>query len=244
MVVELFDVVGDGDESDIVLSIEEDRPHYSARPGLIRKLLPIAVDTTTGKVTSGGSYLFDSVENARRYLHWTEAEYRVDGLLFHERPFVSNLTCFLGSVVGAYDYAPIETSQASKRVQIFQAAPGRARPVAEQAWPRIQAAGGQHGLSAVWLGVDSGSDRIALLTVVSRTASLAGDDYGAWARLSNVEWADELMTPESPVKPLHDACMWVFTVWRPPREGKETLGLWPNSPPLPAPSYHQGAASI
>ncbi len=239
--VEWFDVVGEGSESDIVVSIETDRPHYSARPGLIRKLLPIAVDKASGKVTAGGSYLFDSLENARGYLQWTETEYRVDGLLFHEQPFVANLSCFLGSTVGAVDYAPIETSHASKRIQVFQASPGAAARLAKDAWPAIEKAGAAHGLSSAWLGVDASSDRIALLTVAARTASEQGDDYSAWDRLNAVPLAEKAFPAGSLVKVIHDACMWVFTIWRPPVDGNETLGLWPNSPPLPAPSYH-GAA--
>src|SRR5258708_37730659 len=154
-VIELFDVVSSEDESAIVESIETDRPHYALRPGLIRKLLPIAIDAVSGKVTSGGSYLFDSLAHAREYLRWTGEEYRSGGRLFHEQPFVANLFCFVGQIVGAHDFKPFESAHASKRVQISRAPAGQSRQIALDLWPSVIDAAAFSELSALWLAYNS-----------------------------------------------------------------------------------------
>src|SRR5262245_2967208 len=44
--------------------IERDRMYMTARPGLIRKLVPIGLDFAMGNLWSGGRYLFDTKEDA------------------------------------------------------------------------------------------------------------------------------------------------------------------------------------
>lgn len=241
MIVELFDVAGSEDATAIVDSIEADRPHYTTRPGLVRKLLPLAIDAATGKVTSGGCYLFASLENAQAYLRWTGEEYRVDDLLFHERPFVANLSCFVGSVVGAHDFDSLQTAQASVRIQLWQAPTHRAGQIARAAWRELKAAAEEMSLSGIWLAFEPDTDRIALITVIHRTESARGDDYDAWNRLSSEPSTGNVLSKDAALASVHDACMWIFTVWQPPRNGTQTLGLWPNSPPLPSPDYHGSA---
>jgi hypothetical protein len=238
VIVELFDVAGSDDEAAIVDSIEADRPHYTLRPGLVRKLLPLAIDATTGKVTSGGAYLFDSVQNAKAYLRWTGEEYRVDGLLFHERPFVANLSCFIGPVVGAHDFDSFETAQASLRIQIWQAPTHQAGQIARAAWQALKRGAEEAGLSGIWLAFEPDSDRIALITVIRRTEGVLGDDYDAWDRLNSKQSIGDVLSNGTALTSLHDACMWIFTIWQPPQDGIQKLGLWPNSPPLPSPAYH------
>jgi hypothetical protein len=241
MIVELFDVAGSDDATAIVDSIEADRPHYTVRPGLVRKFLPLAIDATTGNVTSGGAYLFDSLENAQAYLRWTGEEYRVEGLLFHERPFVANLSCFIGPVVGAHDFDSFETAQASIRIQLWQAPLHQAHRIARAAWSALKAAAGELGLSGIWLAVEPDTDRIALITVIRRTESVGGDDYDAWNRLGTERSPGKMLSNNTALKSVHDACMWIFTIWQPARNGIRQLGLWPNSPPLPSPAYDGSA---
>ena len=48
--------------------IERDRPVMAARPGVLRKLLPIRIDESG--VFSGGCYLLDTQENAIAFQDW------------------------------------------------------------------------------------------------------------------------------------------------------------------------------
>ena len=50
----------------IAPSIERDRMYMSARPGMLHKHIPISFDANHN-VFSGGRYLFDTAEHARKY---------------------------------------------------------------------------------------------------------------------------------------------------------------------------------
>jgi hypothetical protein len=242
MLIEWFDIVGDDDESSIVASIENDRPDYSRRPGLVRKLLPVVFSPASERTMSGGFYLFDTVANAREHQHWTEAVHRVDGRLFHERPFVRNLRGQVAAVVGVHDFAPLATAQAAQRVRIWDV-PGRdVETLARECWPAVLSQGAA-GLSSVWLGVNVEQHRIVLVTVAPRTAGTADPDLEVLqslrGRLAIPFSAGALAAP-----PAIDLCMWIFTIWRPPGRDGVRAGVWPNSPPFPAPVDHVHAPAV
>lgn len=233
MLIEWFDVVSDDDESSIVASIENDRPDYSSQPGFVRKLLPIVFSPASEHTMSGGFYLFDTVANAHRHQQWTENVHRVDGRVFHERPFVSNLRGQAATVVGAHDFAPLRTSQAAQRVRIWDTRGQDAEQLAREYWPAVMAAG-DGGLSSVWLGANSAEQRIVLVTIAPRTAG--GSDLDLEV-LRALRGRLAIPFPAGPLAsvPLVDLCMWVFTIWRAPGAEGVRPGLWPNSPPFPAP---------
>lgn len=236
MLIEWFDVVGDDDESSIVASIEHDRPDYSRQPGFVRKLLPIVFSPGSEQTMSGGFYLFDTVDNARKHQHWTETVHRVDGRLFHERSFVRNLKGQLAAVVGAHDYAPLVTAHAAQRVRIWDAPGQDVERLARKSWPAVRAAGAA-GLSSVWLGANAEDHRIVLVTVAPRTPGLAGLDLQV---LQALRGPLAVLFSSGPLAaaPAIDLCMWVFTIWRPPGIDGVRAGIWPNSPPFPAPAEY------
>jgi hypothetical protein len=232
LLAEWFDVEGGApDPLELVRSIEQDRPHYVRRPGLVRKLLPISVDPKTGKVGSGGFYLFKRLQDTDEYFRWTESEYRVDGLLFHERPFVANLHKFVGRIVAARDFRPIGLSHAALRFQLWNCRERDAETRASRVWSELSRVAEVAGLASVWLAVDAPNQHIGAVTVASRTPDTATDDYGAWKRLTSVTELDELRS----LTKVQDLTLWVFTIWLPPAGDTDPTGLWPNSPPLPAP---------
>src|ERR1044071_2783839 len=47
--------------------LERDRTFMSARPGFVRKLVPLGIDPFTGDLSSGGRYLFESKQDADAY---------------------------------------------------------------------------------------------------------------------------------------------------------------------------------
>ena len=232
LLAEWFDVEGgDPDPLELVRGIEQDRPNYIRRPGFVRKLLPLSVDPRTGKVGSGGFYLFKRVQDTDEYFRWTESEYRVDGLLFRERPFVANLNQFVGRIVGARDFRPIGLSHASLRFQLWSCRERDAGARATRVWPELSRMAEIAGFASVWLAADEVNQHIGAVTVASRTPDTATDDYGAWGRLAGVAELDELRS----LTKVQDLTLWVFTIWLPTKGTSETSWLWPNSPPLPAP---------
>jgi hypothetical protein len=232
LLAEWFDVEGgEPDPAELVRSIEQDRPHYIRRPGFVRKLLPISVDPHTGKAGSGGFYLFKRLQDTDDYFRWTESEYRADGLLFRERPFVGRLNKFVGRIVGARDFRPIGLSHASLRFQLWNCSDADAAARAARVWPELSRVTETAGFASVWLAADTTNQLIGAVTVASRTPGIATDDYSAWGRLADVAELDELRS----LTKVRDLTLWVFTIWLPAGDNSETSWLWPNSPPLPAP---------
>ena len=239
MLVEWFDLVPTaGDDAlgpDLVNQIESGRPDFAARPGLIRKLLPVSMDQQTGHTSSGGSYLFDSLDNARAHLKWTQSIYRLDGLLFSEQPWVANMDGFVGQVVGAYDFKPLATSHSAQRIQVWRVTTDDALALASRAWPHLLQSARHANLSSVWLGVDTSKQTLGLVSVVSRSPNETGHDYRALHSLRDCAIVDKILPELQPQNAIVDKSMWVITIWLPPQNGRIPDGLWPNSPPLPAP---------
>jgi hypothetical protein len=239
MLVEWFDVVvPEGEEAlgpQLVEEIEYGRPGFSIRPGLIRKLLPVSVDLITGGISSGGSYLFDSFESARRHLDWTRTDYRINGLLFAEQPWVANMRGFLGKVIGAHDFKPVATSHASQRIQVWRVEKGDVEALASKAWPKVVQRAREADFASIWLGADPSTRTVGLVSVVSRSPNEPGRDYDALRTLDQARVVTEALPGLETERVIVDKSMWVITIWLPPIDGKVSEGLWPNSPPLPGP---------
>jgi hypothetical protein len=237
VLIEWFDVLGDTrDLTPIVSDIERDRTTYSARPGFVRKLLPIARDLVTGASYSGGSYLFDTPENAIAHQRWSTMEHRVDGLLFPEQPWLSNFDGFVGELVGAVDGECDLAGHAAKRILVWSVAGRSVRTVASELWPRILGSIKDGSIVSAWLGVNEGSSTIGLVLVCARDVGQYSYPHNVYERLRAVELFDGDISPDGQI--IVDRCMQVFTIWLPPKRRRPTPGLWPNSPPLPSPEYH------
>jgi hypothetical protein len=242
ILIEWFDVIGDSrDLNPIVEEIERDRAVYADRPGFVRKLLPFVSDVITGENYAGGSYLFETAANAQSHSDWTTKEHRVDGMLFPEMPWVANFGGFVGEVIGAVDADSNLSNHAAKRILVWQAGRDAAREAAGAIWPLVLEAFKDKRLVGAWLGVNEAENTVGLVLVATRMADRSANDYAGFEFLRGLEIFE---TGAPPVEQLIvDRCMWVFTIWLPPSQGKETAGLWPNSPPMPAPDYHQSPAN-
>jgi hypothetical protein len=236
MLIAIFDVAGNDGPAAIVREIERDRELSAVRAGFVRKLLPIYIDPDTGAAQTGGSYLFDTLENARAYEHWELHENLTDGKLFTDRPFVSNYHSYAAHVIGAEDFKPLNSGQGTKHVQIWRLAEAKATVVAQQLLPQVRQRCQAAGLSSFWLAASEDNVCIALLTVGEPGERGEGLDYAALHSLkgkSPLPDGDPLL---SGATKLEDQCFWVFTVWQPFSAGiRMPAALWPNSPPLPAP---------
>lgn len=238
LLIEWFDVLGDAsDLTPVVSDIERDRADYAARPGFVRKLLPIVTDVITGASYSGGSYLFDTVGNAQVHHHWATVERKIDGVAFPDQPWLANFDGFIGEVVGAVDVGDDLSRHAAKRIVVWKAGTRPAREVAAALWTRLLALLARQPFVSVWLGVDDSANTLGLVLVCSRPADSGSHSYAAFELLRGIPLFDEGVLP--PDELVVDRCMWVFTIWLPPVHGQPTEGLWPNSPPLPAPAGHR-----
>src|SRR5690242_14263507 len=66
---------------DIVPMIERDRTVMTARPGFLRKFIPLQIDPASGNLLSGGRYLFRTAQDARQYQTWLWHDFVLDGVV-------------------------------------------------------------------------------------------------------------------------------------------------------------------
>jgi hypothetical protein len=92
-------------------------------------------------------------------------------------------------------------------------------------------------LVGAWLGVNDVDNTLGLVLVCTRWSDRGTNDYLSFEFLRSLALFEAGAPPQEQL--IVDRCMWVFTIWLPPSAGHATSGLWPNSPPLPAPDYHQ-----
>lgn len=80
------------------------------RPGMFLKYLPYCYDQVTGKLLTGGSYLFDTLDDAKDYARWTTEDFEVGdpATKFWDQPLWESTTRNTWDVIGAYNFAPME----------------------------------------------------------------------------------------------------------------------------------------
>jgi hypothetical protein len=241
-----FRLAGDYPQNEVAPDLERDRMLMSPQPGIQQKHIPISLDFThftngNPDLLSGGRYLIDTWQDARRYEHFVEEEYSLGGLQFFERPRFFDPECHAFKVIGAYDFSDIHTTQVIVRTERFTMPPASAG-LLKQKWNAIHAEAGARGFASVWL-LYNDIERIA--SVVYYHDRIVPRDPSApdFASLGYVEGSTplghhiaELGWPRT-----FDRTSWVFTIWHPfvPGDHGEP-SEWPHSPPFALPGCGDG----
>jgi hypothetical protein len=219
--------------------IERDRVIMAARPGMIRKLLPLRVDASG--VFCGGCYLFDTRANAQAFGDWVKDEFVLDGTKFFDRPVFMEPSAQSWDVVGVEDLADVHTDQHVMRVERWHTmTPAGESDLRERWWPRILQDARDAGLTSVWLLVDPDEHhpQVGLVTVAAR-ADGGADAPPSLAPLEELPSLGAELACELGATKVFDRTSWVYMVWFPIVDGVlEGTALWPCSPPLP------GTASV
>lgn len=221
--------------------IERDRVIMAARPGMLRKLLPLRVDERG--VTCGGVYLFDTYENAVAYGDWVAHDFVLDGTLFLDRPVFIEPTSQVWHLVGVEDFADVRTDQHVMRFERWHTMdPADIDMLRERHWPGIRDTARQAGLSSAWLLYcpDEHHPQVGLVTVASHGGRTpTGTAEEDLARLESLPSLGAGLAEKLGATKVFDRTSWVYQVWFPLRAaGADYDGssLWPNSPPLPGPN--------
>lgn len=221
---------------------EKNRWSMAARPGELRKLMPIRVDNTG--VFSGGSYLFDTWENAQKFVDWVNNDFIVDGYHYFDNPRYLEKTVQIWHIAAAEDFAPVESKQKIMRFQRWHL-PEDVSPkqLGEEWWPTLREAAVKDDLSSLWLlvGIDE-HDRPelgVLLVSDGDPAEAVNDAYGSEAesihRLESLESPGEQIAEALNATKLFDRTSWIYNIWSPIEDGDTSLDkvLFPVSPPMP-----------
>ncbi len=216
--------------NEVPSAIERDRPHFVARPGFYRKLLPLRLEG--GRVFSGGRYLFASYAQAVDFRRWIEQEFRLDNRLFSERPWARDLTCDPFHVIGAHDFKDVHRSQTVVRAERW-AFEGERGGALDSAWHALRERAEASGLASVWLFFSDERREAAVITVADRIGARdleSPDEVSLRALATRPTFAEEFAR-QPWARKTFDRTSWVFTLWFSPDH--VPLHLWPNSPPLP-----------
>lgn len=124
----------------------------SRRPGMVLKFLPYLYDGVTGKLLTGGSYLFDTYENAKDYIRWASEEFEVGKppVKFTEQPMFESVKSQVWKVIGAHGFAPIEAN-AVVRLQMWRCADVDTESKLRAIWENLKRTAENDGAASVWL---------------------------------------------------------------------------------------------
>jgi hypothetical protein len=199
--------------------IERDRMFQSARPGFLRKYIPIRLGA---ELLSGGRYLFKTAQDARDYAAWVPTYDVYDGPFF-QRPYFGPAECHPWQVIGAADLPGAQTVVRTERFQADH------KLLLELEWPLIRTVAAVRGFSGVWLLYDR-ADRLASLVYFTDDPAVEGAaPLGALL----------------PYPRVFDRTSLVLTRWAPFAAGDHGApSLWPNSPPLPQPTTVDGVCEV
>ncbi|NKB35573.1 MAG: hypothetical protein GKR93_00200 [Gammaproteobacteria bacterium] len=217
-------------------TIEIDRLNMAARPGFNRKLLPLSVEQDTGKIYSGGRYLFDTYENAKAFGDWCSNKYELDGVLILERQDFADVSAGVHRVIGAYDFKDVHSSQVACRTEVWDSNEIKTEDILSKLWPQLRDRAAEEGKSALWLMHDPEANRVIQVSVFDRVGNYSEQELD-YQTLAAVEQSSSYGSDWKWAEKTFDRSHWVFTIWFPNTgDASDKLPLWPNSPPLPAPS--------
>ena len=231
---------------DIVPMIDRDRTVMTARPGFLRKCIPLRIDRASGTYLTGGRYLFRTAQDARQYQRWLWQDFVRDGVAFFDRPFFVQPECHVWDVVGGADLASYDQHQVVLRTERFQV-PAASRDVRlAERWSPVLAEAQRRGLTGVWLLHDQPEQLVSLVYFADR-AERAERAVPLTPEAPNAHDLDLVVLEQAP--PLGDVIadrgwtrtfdrtQWVLTLWFPFVLGDHGRpAVWPNSPPLPGPA--------
>ena len=226
--------------------LERDRMYQSARPGFVRKIVPLKIDFATGALFSGGRYLFASREDADAYKQWIENEFVLDGVPFFSRPYFLSPDCHAWSVIGAHDLTPLDSPHVVVRTERWIVPADNQRKLLSDRWPAVVAAARARSLAGVWLLYNKQEQLVSLVYFGNRLAppNPAVPDF---ASLAAVEFGPALggAFDDQDWTKTFDRSHWTLTAWLPFAAGDHgEPSMWPNSPPFPMPYPGDGVCEV
>lgn len=232
-----FQFPGANINADVPGYIEADRLVMAARPGMLRKLLPLRVSPEG--VFCGGTYAFSTREEAEAYAHWCTYEFKLDGeTLFLDRPEFLEPRAQLWDVAGIGDFGPTE-GQKIMRVERWHALQAPSLSQLRDEWlPRVIEQAQAQGIQSAWLllGTDPIHPQIGLVTSYDADTSSANQG-SASHEITNVESRPSLLAgieDAFAATKVFDRTSWIYMIWHPVEDGDANplAAEWPISPPV------------
>lgn len=197
----------------------QDSKTMDRRPGMYVKYFLYQTQEETGKILTGGSYLFDTQDNAEAYARWTTEDYKVGTpeTPFWEQPMFESTTRIVWKVIGAHNFAPIE-EHAIGRLQRWKCH-GRTgvEKTLRDVYPALKSAAKSQDAAAIWLLYSPGEEMVGLQ--LSFLKGDGGDDLDSVKQsVDSVAGKPSLghALPESlALDSVFDRCSAFLTLWLP-----------------------------
>lgn len=157
---------------DVVNYQEVDRKAMDTRPGMYLKYLPHRYDAVNGELRSGGTYLFDTYENASDYSDWTTNVYEVNEPKekFWSQSFFKTSKRFVWQVIGATNFAPVE-AHAVGRFQRWSYSGPSVEQELRVVYPELKRRAEEQGAAAFWLLHQPTEKQIGIQLVFGKVAA-------------------------------------------------------------------------
>ncbi|KAK8920109.1 hypothetical protein VCV18_008944 [Metarhizium anisopliae] len=208
------------------------------RPGMYMKYLPFRYDEITAKQFTGGSYLFDTWENAKEYDRWLREDYEAGDepkTKFLERQLFEEPSCQVWKVIGAHSFVPIE-EHAVGRLQYWSCDVADAETTLREHYKKLKDAAEAQNAAAFWLFYNAEDKKFGIQLAFKKQD---GNDESA-ARRSVAAVAakpglEQLLPKDFVSKSLFDRAGLFLTTWLPKsRAAGGCARLIPNYPLVPA----------
>lgn len=237
-VVEWFELLGEEKDEDIVGAIEHDRLDYSLRPGLVRKLLLLSTSDDQRQAMAGGAYFFEGFEEAREFLNWASFEHKdAEGRAFEDRDYVGERHAYVCHVIGHAECAESKSIPAVVHIERFKLENGDDLAKVTEIFGQGESLVRTHRLLSLSCLYDPAADVYFIVSVGERDDSLEDDRLPDLIAINSEATAAVLVSGVQAER-TGDWRFWVFTIWEPRhRAAPAGQAVWPNSPPLPGPTY-------
>lgn len=218
----------------------KDSQTMDKQPGMYIKYLPYRYDEVTGKLLTGGSYLFDTWENAKEYGRWMVEDFRVGSpeTPFLEQPMFESTVRNIWKVIGAYNFAPVE-DHAIGRLQRWQCdATANIDTTLRDAYPAVLSAAKDQGAASVWLLYRPEENTVGLhLAFRKGDGATDAASVGEWlAAVAAKPSLGDVLPARWNVRPVFDRCSLFLTLWLPLSREKggaaRTIPLYPVVPAI------------
>ncbi|KAI5455623.1 hypothetical protein BGZ63DRAFT_497395 [Mariannaea sp. PMI_226] len=124
------------------------------RPGMYLKYLPGRYHEISGDVLTGGSYLFNTFEEAEEYESWTSSDFKVGEpeVIFWNQPLFKSASHWTWKVIGAHNFKPVD-QHAVGRFQRwkYDYNNDNTRSLLCQLYPVLKDGAEQRGATSFWL---------------------------------------------------------------------------------------------
>jgi hypothetical protein len=225
--------------------LERDRMLMARRAGMLRKHIPLSIDSQTGNLRAGGRYLFDTEEHAEQYHRFVE-RFTLDGIAFLERPYFLDHECHAWSAIGARDFSDVHTSHVVMRTERWRVPHANQRKLLTERWPAIRSQAARRDFTSVWLLYNKEERLVSLVYFMDRLVPKdpVSPDFATLTALQAASPLGELLDGLNYAR-VFDRTQWSWTIWFPVLAGDHgEPSVWPNSPPLPEPFSGDGVCSV